>query len=123
MFDYRTGRFVKLRLRQEGFECINQPSSRAPAPPQPKDGPIDVYDLLRASQTPSERLRPRPTKRPSRFRRLRLYLLRILIGLALLAAAIWLLPQKPIVVVSEISGSIAYLLGLTYGTWGRPRDE
>ncbi len=111
---------MKLRLRQEGFECINQPSSRAPAPPQPEDGPIDVYDLLRASQTPSERLRPRPTKRRSR---LRLYCLRILIGLALLAAAIWLLPQKPIVVVSEISGAIAYLLGLTYGTWARPRDE
>ena len=114
---------MKLRLRQEGFECLNQPSSRAPAPPPPEDGPIDVYDLLHASQTPSERLRPRPTKRPSRFRRLRLYLLRILIGLALLAAAIWLLPQKPIVVVSEISGMIAYLLGLTYGTWARPRDE
>ena len=75
---------MKLRLRQEGFECINQPSSRAPAPPQPEDGPIDVYDLLRASQTPSERLRPRPAKRRSR---LRLYCLRILIGLALLAAA------------------------------------
>ncbi len=120
MFVYRTGRFGELRLRQEGFECINQPSSRAPAPPQPEDGPIDVYDLLHPSQTPSERPRPR---RPKCRTRLRLYCLRILIGLALLAAAIWLLPQKPIVVVSEISGTIAYLLGLTYGTWGRPRDE
>ena len=65
MFDYRTGRFVKLRLRQEGFECLNQPSSCAPAPPPPQDGPIDVYDLLHASQTPSDRLRPRPPRPPA----------------------------------------------------------
>lgn len=118
MFDYRTGRFVKLRLRQEGFECLNQPPSGKDG-----DGPIDVYDLLRASQTPAERYIRERQQRSHRFRQLRLYCQRILISLALLAAAIWLLPQKPIVVVSEISGMVAYLLGLTYGTWARPRDE
>ncbi|MFT3870184.1 MAG: hypothetical protein QM715_17180 [Nibricoccus sp.] len=102
----------ELKLGAKNFDCVNRPSGEANPDPSP-----DVHSILRENlRQEMQHEQPLDLTKPNS-RRKRDYWTVLILGNALIAGVLAVLPKNPVVLLFGLSGLVMFTISITWVMW------